>query len=225
MIVERFIKGRDNFQLYKNSENRGIVETINKGIDLSAGKFIICLGHDDILLTNHVSTMVAEINDTDSAIYCNADLINEAGHVFGSLSDDAQHILTTLERKYRFMFGNNINSCGLMFRKESANKVGKRPIIPGMPHYGEPLFWIKLLTVGNISYTKTIRAQYRRHKTNISNTFVDPKHKVKFMKFELICMKFAYDSFYRDINFLQRIKAKLAYNKLLFKKILLELKE
>lgn len=223
ILIEKFIATDNRFHLINNQHNLGIVGNINKGIDLSTGDFIIALGHDDILLPQHISTMLQEIQDADSLIYCNADLIDGDGKVMGVQMNEQQNQRNIDERKYRFMLGNTINSCGLMFRRSFAMKVGKWTVLADFPHYGEWLFWIKLLTVGNIRYTKTIRSQYRRHQTNITNTFVDKKYQAKLFKFYLTCMKLAYEKFGNDITFEQKIKAKIVYLKLWLKQKLLEM--
>lgn len=222
-IIEQFVATDNRFQLFENKDNLGIVRNVNKGIDLSTGEFIIALGHDDILLPQHISTMLQEIKNEDSLIYCNADLIDGNGKIIGVQMNEQQNQRNIYERKYRLMLGSTINSCGLMFRKSSAMKVGKWTVLADFPHYGEWMFWIKLLTVGSIRYTKTIRSQYRRHQTNITNTFVDKKYQAKLFKFYLTCMKFAYKKFNNEITFEQKLKAKIVYLKLWLKQKLLEM--
>jgi glycosyltransferase involved in cell wall biosynthesis len=223
-LIEEFIITDERFQLIDNNDNLGIVKNVNKGIDLSTGEFIITLGHDDILLPDHILIMLQEIQTEDSLIYCNADLIDGCGQIIGIQISEQHNLRNIAELKYRFMLGNTINSCGLMFRKSSAMKVGKWTVLPEFPHYGEWLFWIKLLTVGKIRYTNKIRSQYRRHETNITNTFVNKKTQVKLFKFYLICMKFAYEKFSHEIAFEQKIKAKIVYLKLLLKQKFLEVR-
>lgn len=221
VTIKNYIADNNRFILIENTINLGIARNINKGINLADGEFIIALGQDDTLSPNHISTMLHEIKDEDSLIYCNSNLIDGSDNVIGVQMDEHSNQINIDKRKYHFMLGNTINSCGLLFRKSAAAKVGGWTVLPETPHYGEWLFWMKLLTVGNIRYTTKIRSNYRRHYTNISNTFSDKNYQRKLFGFYLICMKFAYGKFSNEITFEEKIKAKISYLKIWLKQKLL----
>ena len=59
-------------------------------------------------------------------------------------------------------------------------------------HYGEWLYYIKSLSFGEIKYTDKIKAYYRRHEDNITNTFRDKKVKKVVANYKNRCRKECY---------------------------------
>jgi len=80
-IVEGMISIDKRITLFRNKENRGIMESINHGIKISTGDYILPLGHDDLLKDLHVEVMIKNMSDTTSIVFCSSDLINSKDEV------------------------------------------------------------------------------------------------------------------------------------------------
>lgn len=208
-IIEKIIKDKKNIVLIKNNPNLGLVKNINKGINLSTGDVVISLGHDDLLKENHIEKMLELFDEKTSFVYCNSELIDGEDKVFGVLLDETKNKINLENRKYKFSIGNGINSCGLLFDRKKALKVGGWEYFEEFPHYGEWYFWIKLLTVGEIKYNPIIKSQYRLHETNLTNTFTDTKAKINLKKYFLKSMSLAYKNFGNEFSCKEKIISKI----------------
>lgn len=67
-LKERY-KGKDNFFLYQNTSNIGMVGNSNRCVELARGKYIAFLHDDDYLLENYISVIKKYMN-RDNAIKC-----------------------------------------------------------------------------------------------------------------------------------------------------------
>jgi alpha-1,3-rhamnosyltransferase len=160
----------EKIRLYLNEENQGISKNVNKGVGLSEGKYFILLGHDDLLAKNHVEVMVNEfINDTLVAIHCNSMLIDSLGKKIKLSRDNITQIKKTNNCIFELSIDNFISSCGMIHKKKVFEKV--KGWDETYKLYGEWLYYIKSLEHGSIGYSDKVHAFYRRHETNITNTF------------------------------------------------------
>ncbi|GAA6323880.1 hypothetical protein F350042L8_09780 [Fusobacterium ulcerans] len=203
-IIENYIKDKINFKLIKNDKNLGIIQTINKGIDLSKGFFIINLGQDDLLYNNHVEIMIKNFTEDASLLFCDSNLINSKGEIFYEHNRKKKFFRNLKSVAYNLSLKNFINSCGLMYSKEKALRVGKFQYFKKYPHYGEWLFWLKLLSVGQFFFVEETKSLYRRHEANITNTFKDYKTKKNLQQYFLKCRKYAFENYFYEFNFKQK---------------------
>jgi len=195
----------------KNKRNLGIVKNVNMGYRESKGKYVISLGHDDVLKPNHLEIMYDCFERNTSFVFCNSELIDENGNFIKNMFDETKILAKLKNPIFEFSKENFINSCGAMVNKEKAFEVGLWEEFDEFPHYGEWYFWVKLATVGQVKYCDKIKSQYRRHSTNITNTFKDKEVIKKLNKFKNICRKFAYSK--GDFTFKQKINFYLYYIK------------
>jgi glycosyltransferase involved in cell wall biosynthesis len=169
---------RDILSLYEskvsivlNNTNLGIVKNINKGLEQVTTKYFMLLGHDDVLPENHIELMLSEFDDDVISVHCNSVIINAEGNETGLARNDAIQLKKTDNCLFNLSIGNFISSCGMIHQTDVFNKTGgwdERYL-----HYGEWLYYIKSLSYGRIKYTSKTKAYYRRHDTNITNTFKD----------------------------------------------------
>jgi glycosyltransferase involved in cell wall biosynthesis len=102
----------------KNDKNMGIIKTVNKAAAIAQGKYLMFLGHDDMLLPNHIELMLKEFDAETSFVHCNADLIDKDDKVFGvGMKDDAQ-IKKTKNIQYYLALGNVVHSTGALIDKK-----------------------------------------------------------------------------------------------------------
>lgn len=211
-IMQHLASLYSNIMALKNENNSGINKTVNKAASLARGKYLMFLGHDDMLRPNHIEIITNEFDDKTSFIHCNADLIDKDDNVFGIGVDDNQQFRKTEKIKYYLALGNVVHSTGTIIQKKYFDKVGGWD--ESYRNYGEWLLWIKLSSVGNVKYSTNIKALYRRHDTNITNSFEDNNVKPELLEYYTLCQNMA---IMKIDNILMRI---LILNLSLMKRIL-----
>lgn len=184
-IVEQMMLKDSRIKLYYNLNNYGFCKTVNEGIKRATGQYIIVLGQDDILDANHIEIMSSKFDDDTVMVFCDYDLIDESGVLF----DSSDHCIHRDLAWTDFYKNNCLPSPGLMIRRESLVKVGYYFESIEYKNYGEYHTWIRLSLIGKIVFCGDVRAKYRRHKTNISNTFANEDIRQKLLKYGIICKK------------------------------------
>lgn len=182
-IVKQMMLKDSRIKLFNNSHNYGFCKTVNEGIKKALGKYIIVLGQDDILDANHIEIMSSKFDDDTVMVFCDYDLIDENGIVF----DTSDHCIHRDLKSTDFYKNNCLPSPGLMIRRESLVKAGYYFESVEYKNYGEYHTWIRLSLIGKIVFCDNVRAKYRRHNTNISNTFVNKDTKQKLFKYGIVC--------------------------------------
>lgn len=161
----------DKINLTINQTNQGIVKNFNNMTLGLKSDYFIFLGHDDILPKSHIEIMINEFSDDTVSIYCNSVAINENNEEIKLLLNDDLQIKKIKKPLFHLAIDNFINSCGMIHRTEIFKKIGGWD--EKYKNYGEWLFYIKVLRYGNIKYSTKSKSKYRRHDTNITNSFKD----------------------------------------------------
>ncbi len=191
-ILKNIASLHSNVIASKNEKNMGIIKTVNKAASLARGNYLMFLGHDDMLQPNHIEVMLKEFDNNTAFIHCNSELIDKDDNVFGIGVDDNEQIKKTKNIKYYLALGNVVHSTGTIIQKKYYDKVGGWD--ETYRNYGEWLLWTKLASVGQVKYSTKIKALYRRHDTNITNSFEDTNVKPELLKFYEDCRKTAIDN-------------------------------
>ena len=181
-IVEKYSKYPVRF--VKNMQNIRFCPTANRGINLAAGEYVIVLGQDDMLLENHVETMLKEFTSDVGAVYCGYHLIDENGVDYATHKNLPERELCMTD-----LFHHSIHTCGLMIRKSTFWGVGGYPEQFG--NFGEWELWIKILERSKIVFCKDTYGLYRRHKNNLTNDFGNLEIYKKVYQFHKRCKKLA----------------------------------
>lgn len=196
--------------VYKFNEiNLGISKTFNKGAEISTGKYLIFLGQDDLLPVNHISELIKEFNDSVSFVYCNSIIIDSNGNEKYKTYEDKKQLQVNKRVKFHLCMRNVISSTGLIMRRGDYLKVKGYDL--QFKHYGEWLLWIKLLTKGQCKYSVSSTVFYRRHDSNITNSFTNKQVKIKLRKYYDFCRSVAYKEFYRDLKISEKFIVRLYY--------------
>ncbi|MBR7889323.1 glycosyltransferase [Marinomonas sp. A79] len=187
---ELLLNYKGKVKLLFNDENLGIVKSVNKGVSSTNSEFFILLGHDDLLPEKHVELMLSEFESNTVSIHCNSILIDAFGDEKGFSRNDKKQENKTKKCLFELSIDNFISSCGMLHRKSVFDSVGGWD--EGYLHYGEWLYYIKSLKYGDIKYTTKSYAYYRRHTSNITNTFRN-KEVVKILNnYKMDCRKLAH---------------------------------
>lgn len=76
-----------NIRLLKNSENKGVGYTTNRGLDAASGEYIVLIGSDDYFYADGFTEAMEELDGTD-LVYFNLQLND--GYIW-QLNDDTKH--------------------------------------------------------------------------------------------------------------------------------------
>ena len=190
---EKFILSysNENITYIKNNINLGLMKTLNKAVEYANSNYLLFLGHDDILRAEHVSLMLKEFNDDTAFVHCNADLIDSNDMIIGLGVNDKRQLQKTQYIKESLLISNIVHSTGTVINKQYYDKTSGWD--EQFRNYGEWLLWIKLASVGNVKYCTQVKAMYRRHDTNITNTFSDKKVRTGLNIFFKYCRQTALD--------------------------------
>mgnify|MGYP004530638581 CR=1 FL=1 len=167
----------------KNEENIGFCRTVNKGIKISRGDYVIILDQDDLLAKNHCISSIGDFDDETVMVFNDYYLIDETGKVF----DTSSHCLHRNIEESDLISGNKIPAPGLMLKRSALLKIGGYPELEQFPNYGEYHTWIRMSEIGKIVFCPKNIAFYRRHESNMTNSFGDKSTAKKVAKYSIVC--------------------------------------
>ena len=181
---------RGSVRVILNDINQGIVKNINSAVNNIDSEYFILLGHDDVLPENHVVQMLSELNEGVVAVHCNSMVIDANGNELGFSRDNKTQKIKTTNAMFELSLDNFISSCGMLHKTSVFQKINGWD--ESYLHYGEWLYYIKSLAHGKIKYTTKTHAYYRRHDTNITNTFKDKDVVKKLNDYKDCCRQLAH---------------------------------
>lgn len=185
-IVKKVATSDFRIKILEHKNSQGLCKNSNKAASNVKGEFLLFLGQDDLLETIHIEEMLKYFDSSISMVYCNCLLIDENDNIIGKNDLDYREVY------YRdFVRKNAIQSCGAIIRKSAFEKVGGYPEFDKYPNYGEWYLWVKLLSTGRIIQCTSVRSLYRRHNSNISNSFNQKKYIIGLNKYWNKCRKLA----------------------------------
>lgn len=158
-IVRRFQD--DRVRYIRNPFNRGMVYSLNRGIDLARGEFIARLDADDVILGDRFSKQVKflESNLEFGMVGSWYHTINGAGDLIGSreTSQDDETLSLLL------FFQNQFAHSAVMMRSEIARalKYDKR-----FAYCEDHELWFRISEISKISNIQDFHLLYRWHSTN-----------------------------------------------------------
>ncbi len=185
-IIHKF-KDTSNVVVLKNEYNLGLMKTNNKAACVAQGQYLLFLGHDDLLEANHVEVMLGELDENTALLHCNANIIDENGKIFSRGVNDMMQKYRNYFFKYYIATRNIVHSTGALVSTKHFNMVNGWN--EDYKNYGEWLLWAKLSSVGEVKYTTKVRALYRKHSTNITNTFTQKSVKKELFQYRLLCIE------------------------------------
>ncbi|MBH0066668.1 glycosyltransferase [Pseudoalteromonas sp. NZS100] len=116
-VAESFTDRR--IHLINRSENRGLIYTLNEGLECANGKYILRLDSDDCYLRNSIEVMINFIEKVNADfIFGNAQIIDEKGSYMGETKKLNDHVI----RKVNVI--NSIIHSSVCFRKELIEELG-----------------------------------------------------------------------------------------------------
>lgn len=195
IILSKFA---DQIRILSQS-NIGESATVNRGLHIAQGEFVLVISADDPLLTGELVNRACKIlsdNPEIVAIYPDWRIIDELGQV----------IMTKVLPEYseEIMIGRCkcLPGPGTVFRKSAALKVGGRK--DKWKYVGDYDFWLRMSRVGKIVRLPGVLAQWRQNKqsTSISQRGIE-------MATERINV---IDEFFAENNLTERLSRKARAN-------------
>lgn len=180
----------NKIDLTLNKMNQGIVKNLNNMTLGLKSEYFIFLGHDDILPVNHIEIMISEFEEDTVAIHCNSIVIDGDGKEMYIARDDNIQKNKTANCMFELSVNNFISSCGMLHRTNVFQELNGWN--EQYKQYGEWLYYIRELEFGNIKYTTKTKALYRKHETNITNTFKERSVKISLNKYKQECRSLAH---------------------------------
>lgn len=177
-LLERY----PNIKVIRNTTNQGFCKNSNIGVSTAQGEYIIVLGQDDMLPSNHIECMIKSFEENDVVVaYCGYHLIDEYDVDYKTgKSNYNKPELTMVD-----LADHSIHTCGLMMRRDAFLQVGGYP--EDFDNFGEWELWIKMCSIGRIVFNEFTYGLYRRHRNNITNSFQDYDKYVMLYQFYKRC--------------------------------------
>lgn len=185
LVAQELMKADERIVSLKNDRNLGFCRTVNKGIGIAKGSHIVILDQDDLLDKRHCESNLKLFDSETSLVFNDYYLIDGNGKIF----DTGRHCLHREIHTEDFITGNKIPVPGLMIDKERLLLVGGYPELIDFPNYGEYHTWIRMSEVGKIKFNAGSIAFYRRHDTNMTNSFTDVSTIKKLARYSCVCKK------------------------------------
>tara|TARA_B100000035_G_scaffold51655_1_gene40270 strand:- start:15700 stop:16668 length:969 start_codon:yes stop_codon:yes gene_type:complete len=162
----------------QNTENLGVVKTINKALKKCKGKYFSLIACDDLYLPKKIENQIKifeKLNDDYAAIYSDAYIINDDGsHHYGTQIVRKQVNKPPSGNIYHDLikYDNFIPALSVIYKKG---------IIKGLGYYDENLIYedydmlLRLSKDYKIFFQKEIDVCYRIHQTNMNYNLDKPK--------------------------------------------------
>lgn len=160
-IIKNFKDPRIKY--HENKQNLGLIETLNKGIDLCRSEYIARMDADDIALPERLSQQVKLMDAQPNIILCgtNAVVINEKGYETGKIMNPSSNPLLQIS----LLFTNPFIHPSIMIRKD---KMGNERFDSDALHVEDFDFWIRLSKKGELANINQNLLKYRWHESNVS---------------------------------------------------------
>lgn len=150
---------------HKNSSNRGIVDSLNYGLEFARGKYIARMDADDILVGNRLHDQVNFLNNNPE--YCMVggwyQLISQEGKLKKSLKTEEKSEKIQLGLLFRNQFAHP----AVTMRTEIARQLLYSNEYPCVEDYD---LWCRMAEVGKTTNLPYLYLSYRWHNTNTCST-------------------------------------------------------
>lgn len=163
-ITQSFNDNR--IKIIKNETNKGLVFSLNKGLNLAQGKYIGRMDADDISMPSRLEKQFTflEQNPTYCMVGCSADIIDNTGKI-----TSAWQVKTTIETiNMELLFGSPFIHPSILIRNDVLREFGYNTMFyPAEDYY----LWFQILQKYKAANLPEKLLQYRLHNSNISTTF------------------------------------------------------
>lgn len=145
----------------KNSKNRGIVYTLNKGLDLAKGKYIVRMDGDDIVLGNRLEAQIDFLkNNPDFGIVGGwYQVINAEGKTI----DTVEGVTDYRNAQLSLLFRNQFTHSAVTMRTDLAKQLKYDPEFQYCEDYD---LWVRFAEVSKVANLPLYFVKYRWYSEN-----------------------------------------------------------
>lgn len=157
-ILSRLATGDRRIKLISR-ENRGLVETLNEGLDLATGAYIARMDADDVCYLNRFSRQVAALRHDQqlSMVATNVDYLYGDGRVIRKPARSASPEECRVESMFHCMFVHPT----VMFRADAVRANGWR-YDAGFPHCEDFALWSRVVREGRALLLPEVALAWRQ---------------------------------------------------------------
>lgn len=191
-IINEFIKhytGAKKINLIKNEKNTGVLGSCNKAASMLNTYWLIFLGQDDLLPVNYIKNILLKTKPSYSFAFCNPMKIDKDGKEIGLCRQDAPFLYNKGTMYRELSKECVIASTGLLINHAMFDNVNG--FDTQYKNYGEWNLWIRLLEDGECIFIDSEHSLYRRHSTNMTNSFTQKSKKKELQKYWNSCRRLA----------------------------------
>lgn len=162
-------------RVFTNIQNVGLTVTLNIGLEIAQGEYIVRQDADDISLPQRLSVQTRYLDGHSEVVLvsANADVIDEAGQIIGYIHRSAPSKVI----QWRLQFYNHIAPHSLvMFRREAALCLGG---YDETHRYSQDYdLWLRLCKIGTPVILPHNLLQLRQHDEAISHQAATPQETI-----------------------------------------------
>ncbi|MEN9913141.1 MAG: hypothetical protein RLY66_549 [Candidatus Parcubacteria bacterium] len=175
----------------RHEKNRGVTKTLNEGIALARGEFIVRADADDISLSNRIEKQVAFMRDNP-----HVSISGSGADLFGTRNEQVLYPTSVAAIQSRMLFGNQIESSTVIMRTKDIRD--KHISLPEKYRYeNEYDFYIAAIKTGlKILNTSEVLVKKRIHPEQLSAFFESRVQAVELMTIQKEYFSFLIKSIY-----------------------------
>jgi len=177
-ILEKIQKNDQRLKVYSNDTNIKLIKTLNKGIQLCNGKYIVRMDADDISLKNRISKQVNFMEENTDVVVCGSYMETFGYRIKKTMSVPINHYNIINE----LFFNSSIYHPTAIIRKSILEnmRVSYDEFFPNAEDYK---LWYDLSKYGKLANIPEVLVKYRISNTQISKinnlSLVDSTKKIR----------------------------------------------
>lgn len=179
LIIKRYAQSDKRIRYYKNEQNMGVIRTLNKGINLSTGKYIARMDADDISLPTRFDTQYRFLENNADVAMCGtyALLIDEKGNETGRIT----YLESDEYLRINLLFSPSFIHPSMMIRTDV---LKKNLYDESYKHAEDYELWCRIASNHKVANLPSFLLKYRWHTTNVSvvNNFFQEDTKKRIMR-------------------------------------------
>jgi glycosyltransferase involved in cell wall biosynthesis len=154
----------ERITLIINPENKGLIYSLNYGISLCKGKYIVRMDADDISLPERIEEQIKFMEQHPEVSVCGCDYTQ-----FTAASETRYHAASNHDEILSFMiFNSSVVHPSLILRTSVLQTLD--PVFnAGYQHSEDYELWSKLITVSKFSAVNKLLFRYRIHESQVTN--------------------------------------------------------
>ena len=182
MEIINSYKEHENVKIFANDSNSGSTfKQWNKGVKLASGEFIWIAESDDVAEPMFLENLISYVKSETNVAYCQSYRMDAIGNVTGNWTDYTESFedfdlfyhnfeLDGKEFIEKYLIHKNVipNASAAIFRKSRFDEVGGAD--ENVKYNSDWLFWIKMLTKGNVFYSSSKNNYFRYHDESVIST-------------------------------------------------------